>query len=169
MLVIALLAGGCSYDPFRPDAQAYALPDKIVPANGFGPIQFKRELKAERAYREAGPQALVGMGRVYTIRIKGSVEGSLQVAAFKRGLTARDPEVRRGVLDGLGTGNFKRIRLPGPGEPFDLYHQSLPEQDLYLWFPDGRFYELIVARKSFARASELPVLLATYQRTEIET
>lgn len=139
-----------------------ALPRVIVPAK-LGELSFEREPSSEQAFTKAGPDALVGAARVFSVRRGDNVVGALQVAAFKRAVSGRQREVRAGVLEGLGGPEFQLQRF---GREL-IYTQRLPELQRLLWFPtSGAYYELFIARSDFDEAAEVFADILAYQRGE---
>ena len=163
LLVLALFLGGCAeaLDLTAP-ADPSVLPSPAVP-DAIGDITFQREPTAEVPFEEAGEAALVTAGEVYSVRVDGAIEASLQIAAFRPGLQPREEEVRAGILQSLGGGRFEPIRV---GDDRIQVLESI-EQRLLLWFsPDGRYYELMVARRSFDDAERLFAAILATQRGE---
>jgi hypothetical protein len=160
-LVLALSLFGCA-EPLdlRAAADPSTLPDPAVPTS-IDDIEFQREPTAETAFEEGGDAALVTTGQVWSVRRDDAIEASLQIAAVRPGLVGRADEVRRGILSSLGGGRFEPIRL---GEE-RVYVLESVEQRMLLWFaPDGSYYELLVARKSFDDAVPLFEALLAFQR-----
>jgi hypothetical protein len=122
-----------------------------------------REEAAERAYVDAGADAIVDPGQVFSIHQGPDIQGSFQVAAFKPGVVSRRDDVKREVLRDLGGGAFRLTRIGNER----AYVLRLPEQRMLLWFaPSGRYYVLLVARRAFEGADALFVKLLAYQRGE---
>ena len=162
-VIMSLFLSGCAtpLDLVTP-AQAGSLPAAIVPDSLDG-LTFQREPAAEVAYEEGGPDALVTEGRVWSVRLDDTIEASLQVAAFRPGLYAREAEVRDGILRSLGGGRFEPARI---GADRVQVLESV-EQRFVLWFaPNGRYYQLLVARRSFEDADRLMGALLAFQRGE---
>ena len=166
LVVTALLLPGC-VEPLDLDtaSETSRLPDPAVPAR-IDDLRFKREPSAEKAYRNAGPDALIGRGRVWSVNRDDVVEGSLQIAEFKPSLYDRQDEVRDEITQSLGGGRFEPVRV-GSDRAAVL---EAPEQRLYLWFaPDGTYYELFVARRAFEEAGDVFGALLAFQRGETIT
>lgn len=162
MLMLLTVLSACSAKPVSKIAVVRELPARIAPAT-IGDIEFRREADAEKAYRRAGNASLVNKGVVYTIRRGSIVEGSLQIAPFKKDVDLEDPQVLDGVLASLGTGRFDLKRVGDER----IYVQQLPEQQLLVWFPpDLAYMQLMVARKSFAPASDLFANVLRFRRGE---
>lgn len=160
-LVLLLLLTACAQDiPFEGLPGKIELPSDPVPET-LDRFSFKREAEVEEAFSKAGKEALVGDGLIYTIREGDDVQGYLEVAGFKPGLGAGKPEVREGVLKGIGGGRFEPQRLGRER----IYKTSAGEQTFFLWFPpDGRYFELLVARQGFEDAEQLFAGILAYQR-----
>ena len=166
LVVAALLLPGC-VEPLDLDTSSATsrLPDPAVPAR-IDDLGFKREPSAEKAYRHAGPDALIGRGRVWSVNRDDVVEGSLQIAEFKPSLFDRQDEVRDEITQSLGGGRFEPVRV-GDDRAAVL---EAPEQRIYLWFsPDGTYYELFVARRAFEEADDVFGALLAFQRGEAIT
>lgn len=160
IVLLALFFGACGSGAAPAREPGSSLPPSIVPEQ-MGDIDFVREHKAEEAYVRAGDDALVSTGRVYSLHRGETIEGSFQVGEFKPGLDAQNDELRAGVLNGLGTGSFELTRL-GTERVFEL---RLPEHRMFVWFPpNGRYYQLMVARQGFDQAEELFVSILAHQR-----
>jgi hypothetical protein len=122
-----------------------------------------REAAAEANYRKPGDVSLVSEGRVFSLHQGDVIQGSLQVAAFKRGYSATRHDVRDGVLQSIASGHFALTRL---GQD-RVYTLTLPEQRIYVWYPaSGRYYVLMVARRAYAEADSLFASVLAYQRGE---
>lgn len=162
LLLIAALLSGCVQDVQLAGAPSAPLPDRLVPTQLDG-LTFEREPSGEEVFEQTGPESLVGTARVYSVRDGDDVIGALQAAAFKKTLAGRQREVRAGVLEGLGGGQFRLQRV---GDQL-LYVAEQPDQQLFLYFPEqGSYYELFIARRDFARAGEVFLDLLAYQRGE---
>lgn len=165
LLVLALLLTGCVQrvslgEGGRPVLPASLAPDRIAD------VTFRRNEKAEAAYREAGPRALVDPGQVFDIEQGSKTLGTLQIAPFKPGLRSRRREVRAGVLQTLGGSRFKLEKVGGE----KIYRLRVPEQQMLLWFPPaGRYYELMVVRGDFEEAPDLFAAVLAYQRGDVAT
>ena len=162
VLLVALLTGGCAQRTDLSPGTGDALPDQLAPEK-IDELTFVREEKAEEAYTDAGPSAIVDPGRVFSIHEGEDIQGSFQIAPFKPGVLDRRDDVRQGVLEDLGGGSFELTRIGGER----VYALRLPEQRMLLWFPpSGRYYALMVARHEFDEADSVFVRLLAYQRGE---
>lgn len=162
LIVLGLVLSSCARQTEIPTTGS-ALPEVISP-NEFLGFTIQREASAEQSFKKVAPKdALVSEGQVFTVRKQGEVLASLQVGSFRPGLGATRREVRFGVLDSIGTGQFQLTRIAGER----VYTKRLPEQNFFLWFPSsGRYYELLVARKGFEDAGRLFSSLIKFQRGE---
>nr|MDP9102284.1 hypothetical protein [Actinomycetota bacterium] len=134
-----------------------ALPDVVAPAR-VGDVQLVAEPAAQRAYRRS---ALVQDGRVFSLHQGNVVQGSLQVAGFPTGIDTRSARVRQQLLFGLGAGLFTPARLGDER----IYRLDRTEQVLLLSFaPDGRSYDLMVARGRFTQADEVFAAILAFRR-----
>jgi hypothetical protein len=163
-VVLALVLGSCGVDgkTVRADA-ATPLPARRVPAR-LGPLAFQREPSLEKGFAKAGANAMVERGEIYSVRDGDEVKASIQLAPFKprftKSKTDRD-EVRKGVLDGLGTGSFKPERV---GNVVVLAQRG-QRTNIYVWFaPDSSYFELLVAPNDFEQAPEVLWSVLAYQR-----
>ena len=149
-LSVFLLMMGCSSND-QPIVTSHALPSKLAPS-AIGQYELRREPKAEVAYKRAGSSALVNQGRVFTIRRGSVIEGSLQLAPFKKDVDLGDPEVKDAILRSIGSGQFTLKRLGSER----VWSMQQPEQQVLLWFaPGGAYMQLLVGRKSFADAGKV--------------
>lgn len=164
LLVLVLLGAGCAQPlDLTAAADPAVLPSPAVP-DAIGDITFEREPTAEVPFEEGGPDALVTAGQVYSVRRDGAIEASLQLAAFRPGLRQREEDVREGILRSLGGGRFEPNRVGGER----IQSVTSVEQRLLLWFsPDGRYYQLMVARRSFTDADRLFAAVLAAQRGEV--
>ncbi len=138
------------------------VPERIVPQT-IDRFTFQREEELEELFTKPGRESLVSEGRVYTIRSENDIHGYLEVAAFKRGVGANQREVREGVLDRLEVGKFETKRLGT--ERVQVAKGS--EQTFLVWFPpNGRYFELLVARQGFEEAEGLFAAVLAFQRGE---
>lgn len=161
--IVALLLSGCA-EPIdlASKSKVSHLPAPAVPKRLAG-LVFKREPSAEKAFKAAGADALIDRGQVYSVNRKDVVEASLQVAQLKPGLFDREDDVRDGITQSLGGGEFEPVRVRGERAAV----LEAPEQRLFLWFsPDGTYYELFVARREFSEAADLFGALLAFQRGE---
>jgi hypothetical protein len=160
VLVLVLLLGGCVRDVDLDLTGPSGVPERLVPEELSG-LRFNREPDAEKPFTDVGSRSLVDTGRVFTIHEGDVIQGSYQVASLKPGLLPRSEDVEQGILTGLGAGRFELIRI---GEE-RVYALDKPEQRFLLWFSaNGRYYDLLVARRSFDKADDLFVSLLAYQR-----
>jgi hypothetical protein len=127
------------------------LPEGLVPADLQGFV-FTRRLGAEVAFRQAGGEAMVSTGRVYTLARSDIVEGTVQLSLLKRSLDLSRPrdlrEVFHGIRDDMGNGRFVRTNYDGQ----NYYWLTAPGQRIYAWFThQGRdqVVELVVLRGQF--------------------
>lgn len=159
VLLAALLLGGCAQDVDLSSTAADTLPQTLVPATA-GDLTFVREPKGERVFQRAGSASLVGTARVFSVRRQADVVAALQIAAFKRSVAPRLREVRAGLLQELGGGQFRLTRIG-----MDLVYVSRePDRRLLLYFPPGNgYYELLIARGDFPGAEQLLTQLITAQ------
>jgi hypothetical protein len=161
VLLLALLLTSCG-GPAAAVPAAAGLPARVAPA-ALGDITMVREAAAEANYRKPGDVSLVSEGRVFSMHQGDVIQGSLQVAAFKRGYSATRHDVRDGVLQSIASGHFALTRL---GQD-RVYTLTLPEQRIYVWYPaSGRYYVLMVARRAYAEADSLFASVLAYQRGE---
>lgn len=161
LVLVALSASGCA-EPvdLRSVSSASALPEPAVPDEIDG-VRFVREGSAEVPFEEAGEEALVDRGHVYSVHREDAIEASLQLAQFKPGLHDRQDDVRDGILQSLGGGQFEPTRLGGQ----QVSVLETAEQRLFLWFsPDGSHYQLMVARRAFEDAGQLFGAVLSFQR-----
>lgn len=141
------------------------LPDKIVP-DSLGGIGFRSEPKVEGRLAGVGPDALIDAARVYTFRDDQAVQGYLQVGEFARGISGLTPEVRRGVLEGIGASRFRLTRLGR----LRIYTASIGQEDFALWFtPEGTTFELLVSRRTFTKSLDLFGAILGYQGRTVGT
>lgn len=163
MAVLMMLMLGSCASGTSAVRQVVALPATIAP-DRIGALTFKTEPTLEAAYKKLPPNALIDKGHVLSIRQGEAVKGSLQIAPFKPDLTRSKKdidELRSGVIAGLGNGKFELKRVG----PVVLLSQSLPEQDLLLWFaPDTSYFELLVASKQFGNAPQVFAQVLLRQR-----
>ncbi|HEX9889649.1 MAG TPA: transglutaminaseTgpA domain-containing protein [Nitriliruptorales bacterium] len=162
LLVVALALAGCT-DRLDLDARLPALPfaEPLTPPE-LGEVRFVREPEAEQPFDEAGPEALVGAGRVFSVHVQDDIEASLQVAAFKPGVLERRDDLVDEVLRSLG-GRAEPTRF---GERRG-YALERGEQRILLWFaPDLTYYELLVARSSYEDADEVFGAVLAFQHGE---
>jgi hypothetical protein len=84
-------------------------------------------------------------GRVFTIRDGTVIQGSVQVAMFKKNVDTRDGGVRAKVLSELG-GSYRVVKVG----TVRLLTSNRPEQQVFVWFPPERneMY-LFTYRKAF--------------------
>jgi hypothetical protein len=125
-------------------------------------VTFHRESAAERGFYSYTSNSLIAAGRLYALRLAGSVVGTLQLGAFKPAVTARGGSVQQAMLGELGKGVFSVSHLNNE----QIYVQHLAEVSLLIWFsPDNRYYELMTAKNGYDTADELLVNLLSFQRT----
>jgi hypothetical protein len=160
VLVLVLVMSACARAPEVGVGTPGALPDPIAPAR-LGSLTVEREPVAEDAFALAGDASLVETGRIYTLRDGPSVEGYLEVAAFRAGVDTLDPDVRRALLRSIGAGTFALERIGDER----AWVQELPEQRMMLAFADdGGSMTLLVTRRAFDDADAIFTDLVRYQR-----
>lgn len=159
VVVAAVLGAGCARSIDTQTIGSEHFPDPVAPENLLG-FRFERKTEAEAAFVETTDKALVNGGRVYAVAKDDAVVGLIQIASFKPGALAREREVRQGVLDSIGRGQFALERLGSER----VYTLDLPEQRLLLWFaPSGEYYQLFVSKAGLAEAEDLFLALLAYQ------
>lgn len=160
VVAVAVLVAATRPEPVPPVLQG--LPERVAPES-LGDVRFVREEKAEAAYVVGAERSLAREGQVYSLRQGDVVQGSLQVAAFDARVDTRSPRDRDRVLQGLGDGRFRPVRI---GEE-RAYRLPLPELTLLLSFtPDGRGYYLMATRGAYAEAERLFASLLAHTRGE---
>jgi hypothetical protein len=139
-------------------AAAIGLPEPLAPA-AVGDVRLVRETAAERAFG----QSIAAGGRVFSLRQRDVVQGSLQVTALAADIDTRSPRVRDQIGSGFAGGRFRPARI---GEE-KVYRLDLPEQTLLLSFPrDGHSYYLLVARAAYSGADRLFASVLAFSRGE---
>jgi hypothetical protein len=162
LVVAVLLLAGCSARPTAAAPSSY--PDPLVPGRVLDQYDLERRPEVEAQYAKPGRAALVTEGRVFTIRGGDTIEGSLQIALFRRDVDTRLPSVRRGIEGDFGSPEAFRTEHFGTVK---LRVLTRAEERIYLWFPpDRNVMELFVMRKKFADAERVVHGLITFQRTE---
>lgn len=137
-----------------------AVPARIVPA-AVGGVTFVEERAVEKAFTHAPPDALVATGKVFSIHMDGTVQGDLQVAAFRPQYSARLDGVEQSILDGIAGRQFQLTRA---GNQL-LYVAQRPNEQLFMSFSrDGTYYELMDAEASFVGAEDLFLSVLNYQQ-----
>jgi len=175
--LVALLSAGSIFGAARQvsaKSEGSGL-ERLVPQT-FSGLELRREPMAEAPLRNPGADALVTTGRVWSIRHDGVIEGSVQVSQLKPDVDHNDPDLLRGLEQGIGGGPFNLMEVPAPlwdgncrcrgqyhlvrvEDEAAYYHQhafslTLPEQRVYLWLsPDGRAIVLVSVRKAFTEAA----------------
>ncbi|MDT7571208.1 MAG: hypothetical protein QOE05_1382 [Actinomycetota bacterium] len=143
-----------------PRNAAVALPDRVAPA-AIGDVRLVREPSTEQAFHGT----LATDGRVFSLRQRDVVQGSLQVTALGSATDTRSPRVRAELISGVAGGRFRPARI---GEE-RIYRLDLPEQKLLLSFSrDGHSYYLLVARSAYAGAEQLFAAVLAYARGEAD-
>ncbi len=155
----------------RSDAHADAALDSLVP-HSIGALVLLRETSVESAFRNAGPDALVTGGHVYTVHNGDVIEGSVQVSTLRSDLDRSSGDLVNGLRDRLAGGSFaemhERVFLDDgtcacPGQYTTVpvkdeasrFHQRiwvsvLPDQRIYFWFPpQAHTLEVVVMRAQF--------------------
>jgi hypothetical protein len=134
---------GASATPVR------ALPRNLVP-HSIGAFSFKLEKAASKEFAQAGSDAEVSNGVVYTIHHGQATDGALELSVFKPEYTIDDindesldttcqqdelqcvgHQIFRGMQCTFGSGYFHRIYVLGER----AYTMVLPDQTVFLWFP----------------------------------
>jgi hypothetical protein len=155
-----VVASSCAGGPSQAPDAFLRLPDRIVPSSADN-LTFTREADLEAKYTDAGDDAMVTGGQVFTVRGNDSIEGTLQVALFKPDVDVRIRRLQEEIETGLGAAKgvtrhlgLARVRV-----------LTLPEQTLYLWFPGGHnVMELFVIRKTYENADALVEQVIAHQR-----
>ncbi|HXA29218.1 MAG TPA: transglutaminase-like domain-containing protein [Candidatus Angelobacter sp.] len=148
-----------------------AVLDALVPP-AVGPLLLRRQTSVEGAFRNAGSDALVTAGHVYTVHNGDVIEGSVQVSLLRADLDRASADVVDQLRQRLGSGNFtdmvERIPLddgacacPGRYTEVSVKDETLrfqqriwvsvqPDQRVYFWFPpQPRTLEVVVLRAQF--------------------
>jgi hypothetical protein len=158
-VVLALLAAVVvAQRDTGPKPTGVKLPDRVAPA-AVGDVRLVRETSTEGAFRGT----LATDGRVFSLRQRDVVQGSLQVTALGSDTDTRSPRVRDELVAGVAGGRFRPARI---GEE-RIYRLDLPEQKLLLSFGrDGHTYYLLVARAAYTGAEQLFAAVLAYARGE---
>ncbi|MFN2614092.1 MAG: transglutaminaseTgpA domain-containing protein [Actinomycetota bacterium] len=150
---------GCARGSTAIIATPATLPARLVPAAAGNDI-LQREPGVESRLSEAGTEALIDTVRVFTLRAAHVVDGYIEIGAFKPRISGSRPEVRRGVINGIGSAN---LRLTRAGS-LRVYTAQTNTQSYVLWFaPEGSYFELLVARRAFPHPLDALAQVLTYQ------
>jgi hypothetical protein len=162
--VAAMLLTGCVRDVNLKTRYQRVPSLPAVPASLSG-FTFEHNENGKKAFDFYYDVSLAAAGDFFGIRdAAGTVQGTLQTAVFKPGLSTRDVEVRQGVLKSVGGGRFKLERIAGER----VYSLRLPEQRILLAFTsDGSAYQLLVATQGFDQAEQLFINLLAHQRGDV--
>lgn len=153
------MASGC-VEQIQATGEPGRAPTLVAPASLDG-LTFRREPDAEADFDEVGPNSLLTDVQLYTVQQGDDVQGYLQLGVFKPGLDASNREVRGGVLDTLGGGNFEPTRI---GRDLVFVRRST-EQRFYLWFPpSGGYFQLLVAGQRLKDPTQVVQALLAFQR-----
>lgn len=157
--VLAITLTACAAQTISDRSGGSLLPARLVP-DGLGTVAFNREPGVEARVRDAGHNSLIDTARVFTFRNREAVQGYLELGAFAPGISGTDPDVRRGVIQGIGSARFKLTRVG----LLRVYAATVGQQDFALWFaPEGTYFELLVARREFGRSLDLLAQILAYQ------
>jgi hypothetical protein len=156
-----IVGGGCARGAHTVDAAAQRFPARVVPARVAG-YEIRDEPKLAANYGKAkASDAMVATGRVFTVRADDVIQGSVQVALFKPNADLQNKGLRQDVEDGLNAGSVETHHLG----LIRVRALTLPEQNMYLWFPpDHNVMELFIMRKSFREAESVVDSIIEYQR-----
>ncbi|MDT7538976.1 MAG: hypothetical protein QOI82_2561 [Actinomycetota bacterium] len=158
-VVLALVvAVALSQRDTKPKPSAVRLPDRVAPA-AVGDVRLVREASTEEAFRGT----LATDGRVFSLRQRDVVQGSLQITALGSDTDTRSPRVRDELVAGVSGGRFRPARIGDER----IYRLDLPEQKLLLSFGrDGHTFYLLVARAAYTGAEQLFAEVLAYARGE---
>ncbi|MHB8719415.1 MAG: transglutaminase-like domain-containing protein [Candidatus Dormibacteria bacterium] len=183
--------GAASSPPAAPGSDTAAL-SRLVPPS-LGVLTVQRERAAEVKYAQAGPDALVSAGQVYTLHQGPAVQGSLQVSLLKPGVSSDDRTFVSLMQTNLEASQPLVAHVPifdghcrcaagyhdVPVDELSTYfHQhiwygQLPTQRLYFWFPPGApTLVILVVRDEIGAvaADHLALALSDYQHgTALDT
>ena len=149
----AAVSCGCALGGTHGKQPAQSLPQQVMPAVLSG-YQVVPQPSLDAKLSRPVANGLITKGEVYVIRSGATVEGSVQVTLFRRGVNGQDPKVQAEIEKGLDSS----------GRGFQIIHfglirllvADLGEQQIYLWFPpEHNVMELFVMRKGFADAGVL--------------
>jgi hypothetical protein len=135
-------------------ASASSTPVRTLPRNlaphSIGAFSFKLETEASKQFAQAGSDAEVSSGVVYTINHGQATYGALELSVFKPQYTVDDindesldttcqqdelqcvgHQIFRGIQCTFGSGYFHRVYFLGER----AYTMVLPDQTIFLWFP----------------------------------
>lgn len=160
-LALLVSVTGCSGGQTSGEVPPVSYPAKIVPSvvNGYDVTAQSDEAKG---FSAGGKDSLIQSGKLYSIRKGATVEGALQVTLFHDDINAQDPNVQKGIRDGLNPG----------GRGFQTLHLGLVRlqalnagaQNLYLWFPpEHDVMELFVLRSEFTEGEAFVKAVIAYQ------
>lgn len=163
MALMALVISGCAQGVPLQGGDRSGMPAKVVPTSIDG-YRFVREKAAEKAFDQAGRNALVERGQVYTVHdVDDNVLASVEVAPFKRALLddGRQRELKDSLLSSLGTTSAELKRIG------DVVYrrQALADRTNLLYLPsDMTYLVLLTARPTFDAAETLLGKVVNYQR-----
>jgi hypothetical protein len=159
-VMAGLLAAGCSLGSTKGVVPAESLPPSVMPT--IPGYQVIEQTNLAKQFTEAGSQSLVQGGVVYVVRNGATVDGSVQVSLFKKGINSQDSSVQQGIeknLDSAG-GGFSTQHLGF----VHLLEAEIGQTDVYLWFPpEHNVMELFVMRSGFAEAGQIVRLVIDHQ------
>jgi len=141
-LVTTCGTAGASSTPVR------TLPNHLVPQS-IGAFSFKVEKDASKAFAQAGSDAEVSSGAVYTINIGQATYGALELSVFKPEYDvddindqSLDTACQQGELQCVGRQIFRGIQCSFGGHFHRIYFQGqraytvvLSDQTVFVWFP----------------------------------
>jgi hypothetical protein len=147
VLVMTILSG-CGPAAATPPRK---LPTNLVPKS-IGAFTFTQEAAPSKQFAQAGSDAEVSTGAVYTIHHGGGTDGAIEVSLFKPEYTVDDindesldttcqqnpldcvgHQILRGIQCSFGDGHFHRLFFLGER----AYTTVLSDQTIFLWFPPG--------------------------------
>lgn len=152
-LVLGAGCAGADGDPL-PSGSPSQVPEGLVPDSlAIGDLRVRPYggEEAQKAFVEAGEEALVADGKLWEIREGETLVGVLQISTLKNRVDLTEEDAREAILRGVLAGGTRSIEVQG----MTVFLSETEDQTKYLWF-GRRLFEVLTIKAS--RVEPEPVL-----------
>lgn len=152
-LVLGAACAGADGDPL-PSGSPPQVPEGLVPDSlAIGDLRVRPYggEEAQKAFAEAGEEALVADGKLWEIREGETLVGVLQISTLKNRVDLTEEDSREAILRGVLAGGTRSIEVQG----MTVFLSETEDQTKYLWF-GRRLFEVLTIKAS--RVEPEPVL-----------
>lgn len=163
LAVLSCLAAACGGGASETlsDEPPPRVPDGLVPdALGAEELRVRPYAgeEAQRAFAEAGEQALVADGRLWEIRDGETLVGVLQISTLKNRVDLAEEDQRDAIVGRILSGGTTSIEV----EAVTVFFSETEDQTKYVWF-GRRLFEVLTLKSSAVEPEPIVTELVRFQ------